>query len=418
MSLNVSTRNTILHALDGLFFCAGLVVLSYQVTIPQMITELRDSDLLLGLVPFIVSLGMVLPQLFHAKAVEGLPYKKRRVLLCALLQRTGWLVFFGSLFIHWGAPFTLIVFFCVLAVNSLGSGMIIPVWTDWFAKTAPEKIWGKILGIRWTASGVLGIALGHFFIRRVMATFPSPERYQIIVGTAIACYALSFVSLALVKEEPEHGLPDQGQTRWLDYFKELAWILFRRRDFRKFMLASQLAALPIVIMMAFLTKYGLTYTDVSGEVAGSFTLFFFGASAVGALVGGSLSDRLGTITPFRVFPVSAIAAAVVAYTSRDPFTVSVAFSLLGLAFGARIVVLLPAVFRYSGKDRRPTYTAVSYVFLTLGAALVPPVIGALLEAEVLSYPGMFIFCGFLSAAGWLLFLRLPEPQPAGASAVE
>jgi len=410
VSSNASTRNTILHALDGLFFCAGLVVLSYQVTIPQMIIELRDSDLLLGLVPLIVSLAMVLPQLFHAKAVEGLAYKKRRVLICALLQRIGWLVLFGSLFIHWGSPFTLIVFFTVLAVNSIGSGMIMPVWTDWFAKTAPERIWGKILGVRWMSSGLLGIALGHFFIRRVMAAFPSPERYQIITGTAIVCYALSFLSVVFVKEEPEHGLPNHSQTRWLDYFKELAWILFRRRDFRKFMLASQLAALPIVTMMAFLTKYGLTYPDVSGEVAGSFTLFFFGASAVGAFVGGSLSDRLGTITPFRVFPLFAVAAAVVAFTSRDPFTVSVAFGLLGLAFGARNVVLLPAVFRFAGKDRRPTYTAVSYVFLTLGAALVPPVIGALLEAELLSYPGMLVVCGVLSAAGWLLFLRVPEPE--------
>ncbi len=410
MSADVSTRNTVLHVLDGLFFCAALVVLSYQVTIPQMITELKDSDLLLGLVPFILSVGTLLPQLFHAKAVEGLAHKKGRVLLCAALQRVGWLVFFASLFLHWGSPFTLIVFFVVLAVNSLGSGMIMPVWSDWFAKTAPERIWGKILGIRWMTSGVLGITLGHFFIGRVMAAFPSPQRYQIITGVAIVFYALSFLTLLPVHEEPAEGLPNHSGTRWTEYFKGLAWILFRRRDFRRFMLAALLFDLPIMTVAAFLAKYGLTYPDVGAEVAGTFTLFFFGASAVGAFVGGSLSDRLGPIAPFRVFPLFTVGAAAVAWSSRDPFTVSVAFSLLGMAFGARIAALFPAVFRYAGRERRPSYTAVSHVVLTLGAAVVPPVIGALLEGGVLDYRGMFVVCGVLSAAGWALFFAVPEPR--------
>jgi len=75
-----------------------------------------------------------------------------------------------------------------------------------------------------------------------------------------------------------------------------------------------------------------------------------------------------------------------------------------------MVVRLPALFRFAGPHRRPTYTAVCFAFLGLGNVIVPPVTGLLLDAQVLSFPTMFFICGVLAVTGWVLFFRVATPE--------
>ncbi len=414
MALSTSRWNVICHLIDGIFFSAALVVLSTEIMIPQMITELSDSALLVGLVPLILSFGVLVPQTFYAKRVEGLAYKKWQVVLCASLQRVGWLVFLLSLYVHWGSPFTLVAFFAALAVNSFGSGLVIPIWTDWYAKTVPESMWGRLLGARRAIPAVLGLPLG-LLMQRIINAYPAPQRYQILVIIGVTFHALSLLFVMLVREDRHEGLPTQEGTSWRSYFRDLAAILFRRRDFRRFMVASLLATLPITMMAAFLTKYGLTYPGVAQDVTGTFTMFFWGSVAVGSLAGGLMSDRQGVIVPFRIFPLVLVGASAAAFLSWHPAVVCAAFSLLGFAFGARIVVMMPAVFRFSGPHRRPSYMAVAFTFLGLADATAPPLLGLAIDARALSFPHVFVLCGLLAAAGWLLFLRMPAPQPASSA---
>lgn len=411
MAARYLKRNCVFHILDGIFFFAALTILSRQVLIPQMIAELTDSELLLGLVPLVFSLGILVPQAFHAKNVEGLPYKKRRVLLCACIQRVGWLLLLLSMFFFWRTPHSLVVLFVALGLSALGSGLIIPVWTDWFAKTTPDGLWGKLLGARRAMAGPLGIAAGLFLIPPVMTHFPAPARYRILTGIAIGFYALSVLMVAMVKEDEQPGLPNHRATPWGDYFKDLARILFRRRDFRRFMIASQLLGVPVVVMMTFLAKYGLTWEPADDAVSGTFTLFFFGASGLGGLVGGVFSDRAGPVPVLRVLPGVVIASAGLACISQHTAVVSGAFALLGFAFGALLVVRLPAVFLYAGPERRPSYAAVSFMFLGLGNALTPVTAGALLDAGLLTFRGMFVACAVLAAAGSAVFFTVARPRP-------
>jgi predicted MFS family arabinose efflux permease len=240
--------------------------------------------------------------------------------------------------------------------------------------------------------------------------FPSPQRFQALVGGAIVLYALSYISVILVKEE---RLPDQhhkARASWTSYLRDLGRILLRRHDFRRFMGASVLVSLSMFIIQAFLTRYGLTYPGVEEGIAGTFTIFFFGAWAAGSATGGLLSDRAGPLVPFRIFPISLVLAAGLAVYSSDPATVSVAFACLGFAFGTNIVVRLPALFRFAGPERRPSYAAVSFALLGIGNAVVPPVIGMFLDVNVLSFRAMFCLCGVLAIAGWALFFGIPTPQ--------
>ncbi|MHC4481902.1 MAG: MFS transporter [Planctomycetota bacterium] len=224
--------------------------------------------------------------------------------------------------------------------------------------------------------------------------------------------------MALIREDRHDGLPNLNGTSWRSYFKGLAGILFRRRDFRAFMVACLLVTLPLTVMLTFFTRYGLTYPGVEEGVAGTFTMFYFGALAVGSLAGGLISDKLGPIAPFRIFPAFSILAVAVAVISRHPLVVSAAWSLAGLAFGVRMVIMLPAVFGFSGPYRRPSYMAVSFTVIALANALVPPLLGLMIDAELLGYEQVFLIFGAVSILGWLLFLRMPTPEPLPAAPPE
>jgi len=409
MDRRTSAWNMTCHLLDGTFFFAALISISREIVIPQMITDLSRRAIFLGLVPLVTQVGMLLPQAFYAKRVEGLPYKKRAVLLCAVLQRAGWLVFLGSLLWRWQPAFTLTVLFVVLAANSLGSGLIIPVWTDWYAKTVPEGVWARLLGWRRAVPALLGIPLGEL-IQRIVHACEAPRRYELLVGMGLVFYALSLLFVALVKEERHEGLPTQADKGLKEYMAGLLRILFARRDFGLFMLGCLLVALPMAVLLTFLTRYGLGYPGVEPAITGTWTKLYFGTLAVGALSGGLLSDRLGPIAPFRLFPLFTVAAACWLGFSARPEVVSGSWMLVGFACGVQMVVVLPAVFRYSGAHRRPSYMAVNFITMGTSVGLVPPLVGLLLDAGVFGYRTVFLIFAVVALAGWGLFVRMPPPQ--------
>jgi len=401
--------NVVWHLLDGVFFFAALISFSAEIVIPTMIKELRDSALLLGLVPLVMQAGMVLPQTFYVKMIEGLSYKKPAVLLCAFLQRAGWVVFLLSLYWRWDPAVTLPIFFVVLAVNSLGSGLIMPVWTDWYAKTVPEKLWGRLLGTRHAIPAVLGVALG-ILIQQVMRAYPAPGRYRILLILTISFYVLSYVCVMLVREDRHEGLPTHDGKSWGSYFMDLAAILRRRRDFLLFLAAAVTISIPTAVTQAFLTKHGLTHPGVTAGITGRFTMLYFGGMAVGSVVGGVMSDRMSTMAPFRMFPAFVVAASAAAALSAEPRVISASWAMLGVGWGIRMAVMLPAVVRFAEPHRRPSYAAVLFTVVGVSTAAVPPLLGLAKDAQLLAFPHLFVLCAAMALVGWLLFLQMPAPQ--------
>jgi len=404
-------RNAILHGLDGVFFFAGLTLFNRGQIVPKMFEDLGGSDFLLGLVALVYWLLHMVPQTISAKAVEGMAHKRRAVLLGLFFQRVGWLGFLISIFFRWDSRFTLAAFFIALTLNRLGTGMVGPVWTDWYAKTTSNSVWASVLGFRRAAAGVIGVALG-FLIHWIMANFEAPTRYQILLSLAVLCYAASYLFVALVREERTDGLPSRQGTSWGEYFRDLLRIAFQPGDYSRFVIGCLMVSAPMAVMVTFLTRYGLTYPGVSDGVTGTFTAFYQGALALGAMAGGLLSDRRNPVAPFQVSPLLFIAAVGIACISPHPAAVSAAWACLGLAFGMRLTALMPAVFRFAEKGRIPSYMAATVTVIGIPRAFAPPLAGYLLDRRALSFPQLFIICGALSFLGWLMFFRVKPPPRA------
>jgi predicted MFS family arabinose efflux permease len=112
-----------------------------------------------------------------------------------------------------------------------------------------------------------------------------------------------------------------------------------------------------------------------------------------------------------MYPLVVASAALVAAYSSSPTAVKVAWSLTGFALGVQMVVMMPALFRFSGPHRRPSYMAVRFVVLGLAAALLPPVAGLCIDQGYLTYRELFLGCAALTTVAWLVFLRMPAPAP-------
>ena len=248
-------------------------------------------------------------------------------------------------------------------------------------------------------------------VGRILREFPEPNRYELLVQMALVLMGLSYLAALLVEEEPRHGLPTHAGKSWGEYFSGVGRILSRRPDFRMFLSAFLVADIPLVLFSTFLTRYGLGHPNVPEGVTGTFTMVFFGASALGSIAAGWFSDAGKRRGVFRVCPVLNLCAAGTAMASSRPAAVSVAFAFFGLAFGMRMVAVLPAVFRYAGPHRRSTYSALTLTVLGLVGFVMPPPVGWMLDKGLITFRGMFAACAVLSVIAWAMFVRIPVPAP-------
>ncbi len=278
-----------------------------------------------------------------------------------------------------------------------------------------EGVWARLLGLRMALFGVLALPLG-WLNGCVMENFPAP-------AATCSCWAARSSSTCsprspscAIQEEHTDGLPDHSRASLPGY-------VWRARPHpggsaatsALFLTASLLISAPIILLSTYLTRYGLSFPGVGKSVTGTFTrrlLLLDGRR----LAGGRTHER--PRARHRALPHPSARAGGgggCALLARGAGMVTVAFCFLGLALGAQIAVTSPAIYRFAGPHRRPSYSAVYFSLLGTSYALCPVLAGALLDRGVLSFPGMFAIAGSLALAGWLMFMLMRPPSPTAAA---
>ena len=123
--------------LDGASFGFGISFFSYTIILPLYVSHFTSNPLLIGMVPFLYTLGYLVPQLFIANVVERAPLKKVfPVRLGFFSQRVPILLMApATWFFARGKPETaLLVFFSLYAWHTMGSGLQVVGWMDMIAK--------------------------------------------------------------------------------------------------------------------------------------------------------------------------------------------------------------------------------------------------------------------------------------------
>ena len=188
--------------MDGALFGLAMSFVSYNTILPVFIQQVGGSDVAIGSVPVLWTIGMNFPQVIVVRLTNSRNQVKPLVLSYGLLNRHSFLavgiftfVFVKDMPVVLSVPLLLALIFFIAVTGSFGA----PVWFHLFTKTTPMKVRGKLLAIRQLLSSSLGI-LGGSVVTFVLATFAFPNNFALLFVIAYVLSMASYLYLRKLKE--------------------------------------------------------------------------------------------------------------------------------------------------------------------------------------------------------------------------
>jgi MFS family permease len=400
--------NFAVNVIDITFISLGLGLISRETIMPLLVSQLTDSKIAIGLIPAIYSLGFYLPQLFMANHAESLVRKMPFVaLIGGVLER---LPYLGMGLAIWAfadhAPsVTLIAFFVLLAITSLGTGIGTPAWLTMIGKVLPVNRRGIFFGVSGALGALMGI-VGANFVGQILDTMPYPDNFTWVFVIAFIFLAISWVGLIL-NREPE-SLVVKQQIPLIAYFKQLPNVLRGNRNFSRFLVAYGISKLGAMAVGFFLV-FGNTSYNLSGAQVGTLTAILIGSGGLTNLVWGWVGDRAGHKIVLVLTTFLLALAALLAWTSTSEISLIITFILLGAAMSGDGISRFSIVLEFAVPEDQPTYIGLTNTLLAPVVALGPILGGGL--ATVLDYRSMFLIAAVISVVGGvLLMMWVREPR--------
>jgi MFS family permease len=250
--------------------------------------------------------------------------------------------------------------------------------TGWF----PPDRRGVAMGVRQTAQP-LGIALGATVIPELTEHGFGPA----LMFTAVMCM-LSGVACALGVRDPPRKAKAAASDKELANPYRGSWVL------RRIHVASALLMVPQTVTVTFMLVWLINDHRWSIESAAALVTISQLVGALGRVVAGRWSDRVGSrLRPVRTIAiVGALVLAALAFT--DHLGLSIAVALMAVA---SVIAVLDnglestAITEYAGPFWSGRALGLQNTYQRLMAAGVPPVFGGLITAT--GYPLAWAVCG-------------------------
>jgi MFS family permease len=399
---SIERRNFILNAIEGALFIGSGAFLSFQTVLPALVSRLGGSNIAVGAVGVIAYFGLYFPQIFAARYVETLPWKKPWTVAFGLSHRVVVLLI-GLVILLFGgrSPSTaLLLFFILYCTNQALSGLTTPGWFDLFAKVTSTRKRGRLVGIRNSLGGVVGFG-GGLTLTWLLASYGFPVNFALAFFAAFAMQTGSLVVQSYVVEEtPSTTVPRRR-------LRELLHAVPADRGFHAFLLSSALliiATMPV----AFFTVYALHHFGADESVVGKFTLTMVTTQVVSALVNGYIADRYGYKTALMIAGVGMLCATVWALVAPTLGLFMLVFVFLGINLGTELMARYNMAIEYGPVERRSTY--LGFMSTVLGPFYLSGLIGGWLS-DAFGYWVVFAVGILFSVAGLaVLHYRVHEPR--------
>lgn len=403
-------RNFLLNLAEGALFLAGGAFISVQTVLPALVTRLGGGNIAVGSVSVAMWMGLFLPQVFAARYVQTLAWKKPWALGFGALQRTAVALIGATLLLAGDAPAALAIFLVLFTLLSVVTGISTPGWYDLFAKLTPVRRRGRLAGLR-NALGGAGALLSGYALTMLLTALPFPWSYA---SAFFAAAVLQGVSLALqfwlVEDRSSPVLPP---VPWGVYLRQLREVLGANREFRKFLLAS---AFPLLagVPAGFYTVYALRKFGLGESVVGEFTLIMVAGQVAGAVAGGVMADRYGNRIVMILAAGATLCAGVCALAAPSPGFFRAVFAFLGFTLGTELMARYNMCVEYGPVEQRSTYIG---LMNTLLAPLYLAGLAGGWVSDAFGYEALFLMGALASSAGLLLFLfRVRDPRVAEVAA--
>jgi len=408
-------RNYVSHSIEGGLFIGGMAFLAGDTVMPSMIKSLGGPEWLIALMPVIMSLGFMLPQLLTAHRVEQLQWVKPFVMFTGIFQRTPYLAAALALFLLAGTHpmLTLAIVAATPLVGGIAGGLSFSAWIELISKIIPERRRSSAWAVRYIIGAAIGIGAGSV-IRSVLRDHPGPAGYAMLHLHASAFLWLSYLAFAAIRETRKPPGIIATPRGLHENLRSLPHLLRSDIQLRRF-LGMRVCGLGLNIMIPFLAIYALRVTGHDESFLGHFVTAQMTGGIIGNLLAGYLGDRYGGKLPVFIGRVLLLALSIAAVVNRSETGFVVIFFTLGFAVFLENVGATTLSIELCPHDRRPTYMAfISAVIMpcTLLAAAVSTVVrvatGGIALAAALS--------AALLALSFYFLVRLREPRHTRAAA--
>lgn len=402
----VVKKNFFLNLFDGAVFSFGMSFVSVVTILPIYLKQIGGSNISIGLIPVVWTLGFNLPQIIIANYTGNQPYKKNVMMITAIFQRLPWLLLaIVSLFSFSESNYLgILLFFLTFGLAAVGGGVNLPAWFDLFAKLTPVKVRGKQFAFRTALGAFLGILGGWISIEVLdKVTFPNNFSILFFIGFLIMMSSY-FLLMQLVEEDPN---PPRKKLKIKEFFAHLPKILKSEVNYRNFLIADALIIIAI-ISNAFIAVYAIEKFSLPESYAGIFTIIVMISMMLGSFLFGILADRVGHRINILAAAIFTFAACIIAIISESIFTYYLVFFFSSVVTGILNVSRLPLISELCSENDRPTFVSLTNL------VTIPFVLFGLFAgwfAETWGYESVFIFTGIAAfiASLWILF-QLKEPR--------
>ena len=401
-------RNVAALGADYALFLVGMSFASQSTILPAFATHLGASNVVIGAIPALMTLGWFLPCLPAAHHTRTLARKLPFVLRYTAAERIPFLIL--AILAFTTAPaaptLTLALMLLMLLVITATGGVLMPAWMDVVARTIPAQLRGRFFGMWSSVAGAVGF-VGSFATAYILAAVAAPASYGVCFLAAAACMGLSWIALALVREPPatvmSEPLPLPG------FFALVLDILREDTNLVRFLVARSCMGVGSM-SGAFFTVYALRGLEAPAWQVGIFTSALLLGQVVGNGALGWLADRVGGRAVLLVGAVAMLGAnAVALMASRELY--GTAFALAGVFQASLSVSAGNMLLDFApSAEERPTYVGIGNTALAPVFFTTPLVAG--LVADTLGLRSVFAIALAGALLGTVLLLRVRDPRAA------
>jgi len=372
---------------------------------PALVKRLGGGDVLIGTWPVAAYLAYFLPQIIWANYSRAQQYRKPAVLRRGLLQRLH-ILFLACVIAACGAAapaLGLVLLFVIYIFNQATAGSVAPLWMDFFVKTTPPEIRGKILGWRTSIGAGLGLFNG-LLLAALLAMLEFPYNFASIIGLAFLYQMGSLIAQSRVTENAASTVAEP--VRLSDLLAHARAIVSGNRIFRKFLIASSLLTLSFS-SAAFFTVAAIQEFNLNESMVGLFTVVTIAAQVLSGVLIGWIADARGTKIALILCGLSLLLAIAFALLAGSLFWFYPVFAFTGITVGAEMFMRYTFAVECAHERDRPMYVGLMNAWLA-PFYLAAPLAGWL--SATYGYKVVFAISFIIGIVGISLLARIPDPR--------
>lgn len=405
-------RNTAGISSVELFWGLALPVLFESTFLQIFLKQIGASNSVIGLVPAILSAGIMLFGLVSAYFTSHLINKKRAVIITHLLSAAPWIIF--GILLPFFPDETRVYFFLVTYIMfSLMLGLTMPVWQNFLVKIfVPEKT-VRAMAIMMTVQ-IAGRFTGSLVIFKIVEKYAFSIRSASTVFIIIGLLMFSGSFFFLMINEQKNSQSEGRKRHSIRSLAGSACMILHDRNYLVF-LYSFVEPHSTITIMSFYANYAVEFRGINhAAAAGLFAGVIYTASFMTNILLGWM-DILPLKLKFITARIAGLAGTAVLLISNDLPVFLAASFLFGVSRSVNQFGYAPAVKKISRAQDTTDIFAISSMLIFPFAFCIPLISGLYLDSASgaeSSYRAVFIILSFFQAAGLAAMLLTDfEYQP-------